>query len=103
MKKNIILAITLILISGFSISTSAHTRKFYTQLYWVVETNISQPDVSIVKFYNMENQLVREIKLEGFLIDTQKPAHQKMLNQMGKDIQNNSEVVTRKSKAKRSI
>lgn len=34
------------------------------ELYWVVETNKYQRNYSVVKFYDLEHELVHEIKLD---------------------------------------
>ena len=75
---------------------NAQQKKFSKQLYWVVETNIYQQDFSIVRFYNMENQLVYEAKLYGLYIDIRKPIHKRILNDMIKKFTNSSGVLAKK-------
>ncbi|TXK52144.1 hypothetical protein FVR03_01610 [Pontibacter qinzhouensis] len=47
---------------------------------WVVETNLTQKNYSIVRFYNQHGQQIYEEKLQGVYLDVTKAKTRKMLN-----------------------
>ena len=64
---------TMILTMGLVLTTAAA----FSQNYWVVET--SKENISIIKIYNSDNQLVSESKTEK-RIDINKKKHRRMLD-----------------------
>lgn len=50
--------------------------------YWVVETNIHQKNFTLVKFYDANDALLDEIKLNGVYIDITKQKHRRKLNDL---------------------
>jgi hypothetical protein len=76
----------LLVVASFStiVETSAQTTTF-DSLYWVVETNIHNPSYTIVRFYNYNNLMVHEVRLEGIYLDICKPKQRKKLDSLMKE------------------
>lgn len=72
-------------------------------LYWVVETNTQIKNYSVVRFYNLDNQLVHEVAMDHVRIDITKPKHQRKLNQLLKNYQDRVASTSKRNKSKRSI
>jgi hypothetical protein len=69
----------------------------------VVETNAENKNFSVVRFYNLGNQLVHEVVMDHIRIDVTKPKHQRKLNQLLKNYQDRVASTSKKNKSKRSI
>jgi endonuclease/exonuclease/phosphatase (EEP) superfamily protein YafD len=97
MKHILILtaAILVITVSAFSQQDKS--------LYWVVETNAQIKNYSVVRFYNLDNQLVHEVAMDHVRIDITKPKHQRKLNQLLKNYQDRVASTSKRNKSKRSI
>ncbi len=52
-----------------------------TENYWVIETNLTQRNYSIVRFYNTSHQLIYEEQLNGIYLDARKRRTKKLLNE----------------------
>ncbi len=50
--------------------------------YWVVETNERTRDQSVVKFYDLNDQLLYEERLEGVHLDVARGKNRRLLTQM---------------------
>ena len=50
------------------IAASAQEKDF-NNAYWVMERNISNRDVSLIKFYDADHHLIHEVKIEGRVIN----------------------------------
>jgi hypothetical protein len=78
MRKYISLLVCASALAAFSVTCSAQQEKEYTPKwvspngYWVVESNIKTPLISIVYFYNNDNQLIYKEKLDGVRINIKK-------------------------------
>jgi hypothetical protein len=73
------------------------------QLFWVVETNVNARRSSIVKFYNAQNALVHEIKIENKVIDINRPRHKRRVESLLKRYSNSISSTGKKSKVKTQI
>lgn len=49
--------------------------------YWVVETNDRTRDHTVVQFYDLDDQLLYEERLEGVHLDISRRRHVRLLNQ----------------------
>lgn len=59
--------------------TSSNAQK---ATYWVVETNINQKNFTLVKFYDGDNTLLDEIKLNGVYLDISRRKHKRKLDDL---------------------
>jgi hypothetical protein len=73
----------LLIVASFStfVETSGQSTTF-DSLYWVVETNIHNPSYSIVRFYNHENLMVHEVRLQGVYLNICNPRQRKKLDSL---------------------
>ena len=62
----LLLAVSLL---AFAAHASAQTSAPAVAGYWNLETNLTTRDYSIVRFYNSQDQLVYEERLEGLCVD----------------------------------
>ena len=72
-----------------------------TPSYWVVETNIRHPNFTIVRFYDVQDQLVHEVKIMGVYIDVRKPKQKRKLDQLLKTYHERIVASLAKSKLRR--
>jgi hypothetical protein len=70
--------------------------------YWVVETNKNSPDYSLVKIYDLRNELVHEVKLATTLDITNRRTR-KALSQMIKQYSLRETNAGKKTKSKSSV
>jgi hypothetical protein len=78
-------------------------EKDYSNAYWVIERNISRPDVSFVKFYSMEGILFHEVMIEGKVINIQRSRHKRKLDHLLKRYTNRSAASGKKFRSVSSI
>jgi hypothetical protein len=78
MHLKMILLCPLLLLSAKALSQDTKVP----QLYWVVETNIHHQNYTIVRFYNLENVKVHEVKIMGVQIDVRFPKQKRILDQL---------------------
>ena len=72
-------------------------------LYWVVETNIRQPNYTIVHFYNHRNVKVHEIRMQGVYIDIRNPKQRKKLDRLMKQFNDRTITSSKRKRAKNAI
>ena len=92
--KRIILS-TLLLLITFGLQ--AQTKKT-TPAYWVVETNIEQKNYSIIRLYDSSNQLIHEVRMDGYCFDVTKSKHRKKLNLLLDGYFSRSDVYSRRNR-----
>lgn len=71
--------------------------------YWVVETNVNDRSYSILRWYDHDNQLVREVKIDGIFIDIRNARHRRILNQILKNYNERATVRLKRIKPRRSV
>jgi len=63
-------------------ATGAYAKEKKNQTYWVVETNATTKDYSIIRFYDASHQLIGEHRLNGVYLDINKRKHYKRLEKL---------------------
>lgn len=71
--------------------------------YWVIERNIKQKDLTYVKIYSEQHELVQEIKIEGREIDISKRRDKRMLDHLVNKYANRELSIRKRNKSKSSV
>lgn len=77
MKAKIVMAACALLLASASVRANDSEKLKYS--YWVVESNSIVKGSSLIKLYDRENKLLREIKVEGVYLDLSQKKHRKLL------------------------
>ena len=77
MKSKVQFLLTLIFLVVFVSTSNAQKAT-----YWVVETNINQKNFTLVKFYDANDVLLDEVKLNGVYLDISRQKHRRKLNEL---------------------
>jgi hypothetical protein len=64
-----------------AVKTSAQAGSV-DSLFWVVETNIHNPSYTIFRFYNYQNLMVHEVRLQGVYLNICNPRQRKKLDSL---------------------
>jgi len=97
--KRIILALAFLVYSIFAMAQ----QDIQVPVYWVVETNVYQKNFTIVKFYNVRNQLVHEITLDQFHLDISKRKHKRKVEALFKKYSPTGLTSSKKHKQRKSV
>lgn len=93
----------LLLLGLFVILSSAYAQnKSNPDFYWVVETNSKDRSYSIVKLYNLENELVYEVRLEGLFVNVRNTRQRRLLDQLLRNYSERSTATVKRVRAKGS-
>ena len=84
-------------------SISAWAQQNTTAAFWVVETNAQTRNYSIVRFYNVQNEQVHEVKLEGVYVDIRKSKYRKKLDKMLREYNPDASLIAKRTKSRKSI
>jgi aminoglycoside phosphotransferase len=76
-------------------------EKNVENIYWVLEKNLNDPKVCLLKFYN-ENEVLHEQIIQGRRMDIRKPRHKRMLDQLLQKYKEGKPSTVKKSKIKTS-
>jgi hypothetical protein len=74
--KRIIFSFALLLVAA---GLQAQIKKI-SPVYWVVETNSKQKNYSIIRLYDSANQLVHQVRMDGYYFDVTRARHRKKLD-----------------------
>ncbi|QCR23379.1 hypothetical protein [Pontibacter sp. SGAir0037] len=87
---------TALVLFGLSLSSTAALAQAPgpKQGYWNVEAVPGKQKFSVVRFYNPQNQLVYEEKMEGIFLDMTRKSTIKLLNNSLQQVVNNSIVTS---------
>ena len=95
--KRIIFSFALLLVAS---GLQAQTKKI-SPAYWVVETNSNQKNYSIIRLYDSANQLVHEVRMDGYYFDVTRARHRKKLDLLLGGYFPRAAVASRRSKAEK--
>ena len=97
--KRIILVLAFLVYSIFVMAQ----QDIQVPVYWVVETNVYKKNFTIVKLYNIRNQLVHEITLDQLHLDISKRKHKRKVEALFKKYSSTGLTSSKKHKQRKSI